>query len=204
MVTAMGRYRLWLVAGSSPSVLRSAEVRTPVSRVIAVSRAIEVIPKPDVYVFKDRSSAVEYSDRISDILADRRTVVAPMWTFTHLRPNPRPAWWDQVIYVDRRRLERTGSPGPMRTETNFGRMKYPEGKLSGPWGVCWAINHGAEEIDIMGFEGVVQVEGGIPVGPFVEQARILQAMAVACPDIMFRYYGTLVWDIVGPNVEVIA
>ncbi len=88
--------------------------------------------------------------------------------------------------------------------TTFVRGEYGNSKLSGPLAVYWAINHGATEIDIVGFEGLIELQDGIPGGAYVEQARILRNTAAGCPDVTFRYYGELTWDIDGDNVEVIA
>lgn len=187
-----GQADKWLIVGSSKSVAKCAWVRQPYHRVVTVSKAIVQVPDCDVYIFKDKQSVTVHRKLIAAMIADGRTVVAPMSMLIHNTPNPPPDWWRQVTFI------------PSNNTTTFVRGEYGDSSLSGVWGIYWAINHGAQEIDIVGFEGAVELQAGIPGGAYVEQARILRNTAKGCPDVRFRYYGELVWEIDGDNVEVIA
>ena len=173
----------WLIVGSGPSST-SLSPRRLGCRVVAVSTAIEKVPDCDVWVFKDRHTPRDYGDRIRKVLDDGREVVTSM-TIHWLVQDSR------VFFVD------------TDPTTTYVRGRYCGSKLSGPMAICWAINHGAKEIDIVGFEGKLEYQDGILGGAFVEQARILRSIAVQCSDITFRYHGELTWSISGSNVELV-
>lgn len=178
----------WLIVGNSESAVRVGDVRQPRHRVVAVTEpALERVPDADVWVNKDPLIPRHcFTDDIAVLLRallDRggEGVV----------PRETPAWPELTVVI--------------QNDTNtFVRGGYGATRKSGPLAVYWAINHGAEEIDIVGFEGEVEYHHGMLCGAYVEQARLLCAAAAACPDISFRYYGDLTWEIEGANVEVIA
>ena len=187
-----GHAEHWLIVGSSPSAARFDDVRTPAHRVVAVSHAVRQVPDCDVFVFKDKGSARDHEDQIVAMIADGRPVVTTTELRTRYTPKPSLPWWDAMTFID------------VNPTTTFVRGEYAASKLSGPLALYWAINHGATAIDIVGFEGLVELQRGIRGGAYVEQARVLCAAAAGCADVSFRYYGELTWDIQGPNVEVIS
>ena len=182
----------WLIVGSSPSASRFDDVRTPAHRVVAVSHAIRQVPDCDVFVFKDKGSLRAHDGLIAVMLFNGCPVVTTTELRTRYTPKPLPPWWDCMTFLD------------VTPTTTFVRGEYAASKLSGPLALYWAINHGATEIDIVGFEGLVELQRGIRGGAYVEQARVLCAAAAGCADVSFRYYGELTWDIGGANVEVVA
>ena len=182
----------WLIVGSSPSAARFDDVRTPAHRVVAVSHAIRQVPDCDVFVFKDKGSVRDHGGLIAAMIADDRPVVTTTDMQLRYTPKPPPPWWDDMTFID------------VNPTTTFVRGEYAASKLSGPLALYWAINHGATEIDVVGFEGLVELQRGIRGGAYVEQARVLCAAAAGCADVTFRYYGELTWDIDGENVEVMA
>ena len=187
-----GHAKHWLIVGSSPSVARLADVRTPAHRVVAVSHAIRQVPDCDVFVFKDKASPCDHGYLIATMLFNGCPVVTTTELRTRYAPKPLPPWWDAMTFID------------VNPTTTFVRGEYAASKLSGPLALYWAINHGATEIDVVGFEGLVELQRGIRGGAYVEQARVLCAAAAGCADVSFRYYGELTWDIQGANVEVVA
>ena len=89
----------WLIVASSPSADRIHDVRQPYHRVVTVSNAIVQRPHCDVYIFKDKPAVPIHRKLIAAMIADGRTVVAPMSMLIHNTPNPPPDWWKQVTFL---------------------------------------------------------------------------------------------------------
>ena len=158
-----GHAEHWLIVGSSPSVARLTDVRTPAHRVIAVSHAIRQVPDCDVFVFKDKTSPCDHGDLIAAMLFKGCPVVTTTELRTRYTPKPLPPWWDAMTFID------------VHPTTPFVRGEYAARTLSGPLSLYWAINNGSTEIDIVVFEGMVAFKGGMVGGAYGEQDRVMCA-----------------------------
>lgn len=173
----------WLILGSGPSAPDWYDkVRPLVDKVATCNAGIELCPQPDVYALCEAATFPMYAEQYRKARETGTRVI----TIDCVGPaNKRDM--DEVLPVL--------GPDIFDMET-WEKGVYRNGVTTGSILVQYAVNNGATEVHLVGFEGYHAKTGP---GQFVKtnnyQGPLFYRMAAVCPEVQFTFYGRPLYDV---------
>lgn len=175
--------RTWVCLGGGPSAREWYDgAREGADAVATTNAGILIEPSPTFYYLNDMVAIERHLGQAIDARA-RGTKLVMMNKASHRRHGA-----DVWLPFD----SQSGDFKP-------GQYRYHP--LSGTMLVQIAVNSGAEEVRLVGFEGYAEADGERLQSKTEGQAQMLASIAAACPDVRFVWYGRPNYAAVGEVIE---